>query len=152
MFQINSTLSSVNQSVSQCQYVEMWTVQQKAQCVLWLAKFNSIVLVQREFRRTYNCRNAPDAKSIHRWFKQFKDTGSIEKQKSTGRPKVSEDIVERIRKSYDNNPNISISSRSIELGIPKSTVHRILHSQRLHRQDEPASFPSACASAEAEAL
>jgi hypothetical protein len=63
----------------------MARIQQKAQCVLWNAKFKSIVTVQHNFRCTYRT-EAPIDKSITWWFTQFKEMEGVEKQKSTGRP------------------------------------------------------------------
>ncbi|GFX38940.1 uncharacterized protein TNCV_747191 [Trichonephila clavipes] len=34
--------------------VELWTQQQKVQCVLWLTEFKSLTCVQRRFRTEYN--------------------------------------------------------------------------------------------------
>ncbi|KAG8259719.1 hypothetical protein J6590_008755 [Homalodisca vitripennis] len=75
----------------------MLTVQQKAQCVIWYAELKSIVSVQRLFRRTYPGQTAPDNKAIVRWFNQFKETGTVAKKSRPGRPRTSEENVERIR-------------------------------------------------------
>ena len=64
---------------------------------------------------------------------QFKETGTVEKQKSTGRPRTSEEDVERIRQSCIRSPKKSIPHRSVTLGIPKTTIQNVLHkSLRLH--------------------
>jgi len=63
---------------------------------------------------------------------QFTETGAVEKQKSTGRPRISED-VEHIRQSCIRSPKKSIARRSVTLGIPKITVQNVLHKRlRLH--------------------
>ncbi|KAG8242691.1 hypothetical protein J6590_061271 [Homalodisca vitripennis] len=77
----------------------MLTVQQKAQCVIWYAESKSIVSVQRLFRRTYPGQTAPDNKAIVRWFNQFRETGTVGKKSRPGRPRTSEENVERIRQS-----------------------------------------------------
>ena len=41
----------------------------------------------------------PVDKALNRWMNQFKETGTVEKQKSTGRPRTSEKDVKRIRQS-----------------------------------------------------
>ena len=64
---------------------------------------------------------------------QFKETGTVEKQKSTGRPRTSEEDVERIRQSCIRSPKKSVAGRSVTLGIPKTTIQNVLHkSLRLH--------------------
>lgn len=74
----------------------MATPQQKAQCVIWLIETNSVVTVQRNFRRSYGV-DPPTNKTIRQWLSAFKETGSVLKQKSPGRPRVSEENVDRIR-------------------------------------------------------
>lgn len=111
----------------------MLTVQQKAQCIIWFAELKSIVSVQRRFRQTYVGQIAPDDKAIRRWFNQFRETGNVEKKHSTGRPRTSEENVERIRQSCVRSPKKSIARRSLELQIPKTTIQNILHKRlRLH--------------------
>jgi hypothetical protein len=44
--------------------------------VLWYAEFESIIRVQREFRREF-CLRLPGDKSIRRWHEQFRETGSV---------------------------------------------------------------------------
>ena len=64
---------------------------------------------------------------------QFKETGTVEKQKSTGRPRTMEEDAECIRQSCIRSPKISIARRSVTLGIPKTTIQNVLHkSLRLH--------------------
>jgi len=57
---------------------------------------------------------------------QFKETGTVEKQKSTGRPRSSGEDVERIRQSCIKSPKKSIAHRSLTLGIPKTTIQNVL--------------------------
>lgn len=103
----------------------MFSVKEKAQCVLWHAELKSIILVQRAFRRTHE-KEPPHENNIRRWFNQFKETGSVLKQKSPGRPPVSDENVERIRQSAVRSPKKSIARRSLELQIPKTTIHKVL--------------------------
>lgn len=111
----------------------MLTVQQKAQCVLWFAELKSIISVQRRFRETYPGQKAPDDKAIRRWFNQFRDTGSVLKGHSPGRPKTSEDTVENIRQSCVRSPKKSLARRSLQLNLPKSTVYTVMRKRlRLH--------------------
>ncbi|GBM82042.1 hypothetical protein AVEN_56186-1 [Araneus ventricosus] len=52
----------------------MTSIEQKAQCVLWLYETKSPINFQRAFRRCYG-RKPPYTKSIKRWYEQFKETG-----------------------------------------------------------------------------
>jgi len=77
----------------------MWTVQQKAQFVLWYAELKSVMAVQRKWRSLHPGEKPPTDKALIRWMNQFKEPGTVEKQISTGRPRTSEEDVERIRQS-----------------------------------------------------
>ena len=99
----------------------MATVQQKAFCVLQFSRCESVVTVQREFRRRYGI-DPPSAQSIRRWYRQFEETGCLCKGKSTGRPHVSEDNVQRIKESFQCSPRESTSRASPDLGIPQTTL------------------------------
>jgi hypothetical protein len=77
----------------------MSTVQRKAQTVLWYAKFESIIRVQREFRRECGVRPRDD-KSITRWYEKFRETGSVEKIHSTARPRRSDEDVDHVRQAF----------------------------------------------------
>lgn len=110
----------------------MFSVKDKAKCVLLMAELKSVILVQRAFRREFG-RDPPHKNNITRWFKQFEETGSVQKRKSTGRPSVPDETVELIRQSAIRSPGKSIPRRSVELGIPKTTVHKVLHKKlKLH--------------------
>jgi len=64
----------------------MWTVHQKSQFVLRYAELESAVAVQRKWRSLHPGEKSPTDKALNRWMNQFKETGTAEKQKSTGRP------------------------------------------------------------------
>jgi len=104
----------------------MWTVHQKAQFVLWYAELKLVVAVQRKWQSLHPGEKPPMDKVLNRWMNQFKETGTVEKQKSTGRPRTSED-VERIRQSFIRSPKKSNARRSVTLGIPKTTIQNVRH-------------------------
>ena len=64
----------------------MWTVHQKAQFVLRYAELQSAVAVQRKWRSLHPGEKPPTDKTLNRWMNQFKETGTVEKQKYTGLP------------------------------------------------------------------
>ena len=79
----------------------MATLEQKAFCVLQFARHESVVSVQRAFRRQFNS-DPPSPNSIRRWYHQFQTTGCLCKGKSAGRRRLSEENVERVRQSFFN--------------------------------------------------
>ena len=103
----------------------MSTEQQKAFCVLRFEKCESVITVQRDFRRKFNI-EPPTAQSIRRWHKTFQETGCLCKGKSSGRPRTSDENVEQIRESFVKSPQKSVRQASRELAIPPTTVWRVL--------------------------
>ena len=97
----------------------------KAFCVLDFHVCQSVITVQRNFRRKFG-EDAPSGPSIRKWYSDFKARGCICKRKSTGRPPVSAATVERVRESFVRSPQKSTTTASRELNIPQPTVWRIL--------------------------
>ncbi|GBL96731.1 hypothetical protein AVEN_111865-1 [Araneus ventricosus] len=105
---------------------KMATMQEKSFCVLEYVKCSSGMSVQHAFLRKYG-KAAPGHQSILCWFRQFLETGCLCKGKSMGRPRVSEEIVERMRQSFVCSPQKSTICASHELGILQKTVWNVLH-------------------------
>ncbi|GBM88637.1 hypothetical protein AVEN_223226-1 [Araneus ventricosus] len=82
-----------------------------ANCV-WYSEFKSIVAVERKWYTLHPGEKAPDDKSLNRWMKKFKETGSVAKGASPGQPRTSEN-VEHIRQSCVRSPKRSIARRSL---------------------------------------
>lgn len=100
--------------------------------MLWYHESKSPITVQRNFRREYG-RPPPDSKSIVAWYAKFKESGSVFDLPRTGRPSVSEEKVEVVRQAFVRSPSKSTRRASSELGIPQSTVNKILNKKlRLH--------------------
>jgi len=97
----------------------------KAFGVLELAKTKSVTLVQRLFRRRYG-KPQPTRQSIYDWSKKFQETGCLCKGKSSGRPPVSEETVERVRETSTRSPRKSTTRASLELQMAQQTVWKIL--------------------------
>ena len=92
--------------------------------MLELAKTNSVTLVQRLFRRRYG-KPPPTRQLIYDWSKKFQETGCLCKGKSSGRPPVSEERVERVRETFTRSPRKSTRA-SLELQMAQQTVWKIL--------------------------
>jgi hypothetical protein len=74
----------------------MASQQEKALCVLRFEVSRSVMTVQREFRARFR-KDTPCRNNITRWYRQFVETGCLCKGKSPGRPRVSDDNIERVR-------------------------------------------------------
>jgi len=62
----------------------MWTVHQQAQFVLRYAELQSVDAVRRKWRSLHPGEKPPTDKALNWWMNQFKETGTVEKQKYTG--------------------------------------------------------------------
>ena len=87
------------------------TPEQEAFCVLQFVRHQSIVSVQRAFRPQFKT-NLPSPNRIRRWYQQFQTTGYLCKGKSAGRPRVSEEGVERVSQSFLRSPKKSVRRAS----------------------------------------
>ena len=70
--------------------------QEKAFCVLRLEVSRFVITVQREFHARFR-KEVPHRNNINRWYRQFVETGCLCKDKSPGRPHMSDDNIERVR-------------------------------------------------------
>ena len=99
------------------------TSQQRGWCVLEFHQANSVVTVQRAFKRKFNV-DPPTNKSILKWHRNFIERGCICDQRKghSSRPSVSEQVVDRVRESFLRSPRKSTRRASRELQVPQSTV------------------------------
>ena len=97
-----------------------FTAGEKAFCVLEFHSRQSIISVQRFFRREYG-KDPPTDKTIHAWYTQFKETSCLCKKKSTGRLSTSPGDVERVRQLYQRSPQKSTHRASRELSMSQPT-------------------------------
>ena len=105
----------------------MWTPQRKVQCVSWLAELKSVTRIQQRARREWNV-DPPTHKSIYELDKTLRETGSLISHPGK-HPKqhVMEETVDRVRESFSRSQCKSIRQANRELGVPRSTVHNIVH-------------------------
>ncbi|PNF34548.1 hypothetical protein B7P43_G10738 [Cryptotermes secundus] len=81
--------------------------------------------LQREFRARFQ-KDAPHKNNTIRWYRQFVETGCLCKGKSRGRPRVSDDNIERVRVAFQRSPRKSVGRGSRELGMSKMTESKVL--------------------------
>ncbi|KAJ4435959.1 hypothetical protein ANN_18582 [Periplaneta americana] len=100
------------------------------QCGLLSAETKFVKHVQRQFRREYNLQRhdpIPGYKRIMAWDAKLKQTGSL--LSSSGKytkERVSEENSELVRTSFIRSPRKSIRKASLQLQIPRSTVHNFM--------------------------
>jgi hypothetical protein len=89
----------------ECRYQSKMTTQvEKAKCIIWFIETHSVTTLQRLYRNTYR-KVPPTMKNIYAWRKQFEETGCLCKGKSPARPRVADDTVEAVRRSYMRSPS-----------------------------------------------
>jgi hypothetical protein len=81
-----------------------------------------------EFRAKYSDNIQDDSLLTHigRIVNRFLTTGTVSKGKSSGRPPVSDEIVEDLRERVEETPQISVARLSQQSGVPRSTCHKII--------------------------
>ena len=110
--------------------------EEKTFCVILYLETQSLKTVQVRYRKRFNFNNFPHKFQITRWVKKFKDTGTLIKstkkaqlstsgRKFTARPPEN---VDAVRDSVARSSNKSLQRRSQELGLSRSSIHRILKS------------------------
>ena len=105
---------------------KMTTAQEKAQCVSWFIETKSNVQTQRNYRSKYG-RDPPSRPSIRLWHKKFMETGTVFDARRSGRPKTSEENIERVRQAFQRSPMKSIRTAARQLNLPRATLHKVLH-------------------------
>ena len=91
----------------------------------WFIETKSETAVQRKFRTWYN-RSPPSRPTIRAWYEKFMATGSVEHKKGYGRPRTSDENVERVRQSFLRSPQKSVRTAARELQMSRSTVHDVV--------------------------
>ena len=55
------------------------------------------------------------------------ETGTLLHKPRSGRPRTCEEDNKRIHQSFSRSPRKSIRTAFVELQVPKSTIHKVLH-------------------------
>ncbi len=110
---------------------ELFTKAQKAEIILQYGKTGSATSVRRWFRNHYpkipNSR-IPSVRQFSRLIQRFRETGSTDKGKSSGRKAetMTEENIETIRQMIEDDNSLSLNRIAREVGIAKRTVWLIL--------------------------
>jgi len=104
---------------------KMASQQEKAFRVLRFEVSRSVITVHCEFRARFS-KDAPCRNDITKWYREFVETGCLCKGKIPGRPRVSDDNIERVLEVFLRSPRKSVARASRELDMPKMTVWKVL--------------------------
>ena len=91
----------------------------------------SISETQREFRRNFNTRNSPTPNAIKAMVARFHEQGSVCDLPKSGRPRTarSDENRQRLAESVAEDPSTSVRRRSSQIGVSRSSLHRMLHEE-----------------------
>lgn len=92
--------------------------QQKAFCIIEFNKTESVIMMQRAFKRHYGT-DPPLGINIRHWYQQFQETWCLYKEECPGRSHTSEKKVQWIQEGLQRSPSKSIRGASRELTIPR---------------------------------
>jgi transposase len=125
--------SSMTQSISVG--MERWSVEHRAFAAETYFKNNSVVVVQRMFRRQFNIHrndSVPSRNTVLLWVRNFRESASAVKRKPPGRqPSLrTPENIERVRQAFVRSPRRSAVRNAIALRMSDRTVCQILHGYR----------------------
>ena len=103
-----------------------YSVQEKAQILSEFHRNRSITTTQRWVRRVMR-KKPPSRNDILRWDQSFLERGSLAHRGGNGRPRTSQETVDKIQELFRKNPKLSLRAASASLNVPTTTLHRILH-------------------------
>ena len=125
-------LSMLCKQVSLSQYVKSkvflkmpFSLQEKAQILHEYIRTGSITTTQRWVHRVFR-KNRPTRNDILRCYANFMSDGNLGHRGSNGRPRLADERIEEVRQMFAADPHLIIRRTSTVLGMPPTTVHRIL--------------------------
>lgn len=108
---------------------QRYTICQRTKIVeFYFQNNNSIIGTQRTYCKHFNVKKPPTAFMIRQLIKRFQEQGSVNDLQRLGRPcqTRNKDVIERIRKSIEEDPETSTRRRSFQLSISRRSLQRIL--------------------------
>ena len=92
----------------------------------------SLRKIAEEFNVRHPFRNPICFQTVSKVVQKFKETGSVNDKSRSGRPKTSDETKELILANVYANPTESLRKSSHDIGIPKTTVLRVLKEEKFH--------------------
>ena len=109
---------------------ERFTPQQRFLIAAWYEVFRSPIIVQRHYRQRFGrCANVPSPVTIKAIHQRASVHGTLQELSRSGR--CTSNVERLVMENVTNCPTTSTRRTSRELGIPRSTVQRIFHRNKL---------------------
>lgn len=109
--------------------MEQYTPRERSQIVeIYIQQNKSIVKTQRAWRKINKVKTAPSATTLYRLYERFSTGEALTnpKRPNKKRPRRSDDNIALVQASVQRSPTTSQKRRSEQLGIKRTTLHRIL--------------------------
>ena len=91
--------------------------------------------VAEQFNRNHPHQNVSHT-SVGRLIKKFRETGSVVDKKRSGRPGLSSETRAQVLEKIANSPKKSVRRAAGEIGIPRSTMQKVLKAEKFHPYKE----------------
>lgn len=126
----------------------MFTLSEKAKCVIFFADTKSYKTTQRRFRTMFN-KEPPTKNSIRKWYRNFWNSGCIDRKKRTPNNENRLNNAIEILEMTQNDPSSSTRKISSATGIPKTNVHNVMknvlklnaYKIQIHQELKETDFP-----------
>ncbi|CAI9735851.1 RDH7 dehydrogenase [Octopus vulgaris] len=89
--------------------------------------------IAEEFNLRHPYRHPIFFTAVGKLIKKVKETGSVLDKPRSGRPKKSDETKEAVMAKISASPKKSLRRTSTVLGVPKSTIHKMLFTEKFHR-------------------
>lgn len=111
-----------------------WPTDQRVFCVEQFIKNNSVIQVQRDFRRTFDVRNVPSRPTILCWVQKWRTQGSVANAKHSGRPlsACTPENQLRVQQAVTASPTRSVTQHAQALNLSDRSIRRMLHKMSFH--------------------
>jgi transposase len=96
--------------------------------ILSFFETKSVIKTHHRYRTQYG-KDPPSDNAIRRWLKQYRENGNVMRRKGEGKTNTSQEDV-RIQEAFSRNTQKSNRRASLQLGIPHTTVWRVVHNRR----------------------
>ena len=110
--------------------MERYTLQQRIEIIkIHYKNGENLAVTVRKTKAFLGRREAPCRTTIHKLMEKFELLGQVSdvKNKTRARRSRTTENIAAVAQSVEENPGLSIPRRSLELGIPQTSLHRILH-------------------------
>ncbi|CAF1341114.1 unnamed protein product [Rotaria sp. Silwood1] len=100
---------------------------ERIEIVKWYAMYQNSGEIARQFQQCYD-QTPPTPKNILNRVRKFDETGSVEDEPRSDRPRSvsTDENKQRVRAAYEESPGTSLRSASLDLNLSKISLQRMM--------------------------